>query len=74
MFENMVICVEVLLSFHICVKYAQHVQIWPFLKCVQFPEVLCSVSGEAKGGRAYGTHVSHLRKGRCYSPRECSLH
>jgi hypothetical protein len=46
MFENMVICVEILFSLDIFVKYAQCVKIWLFLKCVQFPEVLCSVSGE----------------------------
>jgi hypothetical protein len=46
MFENMVICVEILLSLGIFMKYAQCVKIWMFLKCVQFPEVLCSVSGE----------------------------
>jgi hypothetical protein len=38
MFENMVICVEILLSLDICVKYAQRVKIWLFLKCVLFPE------------------------------------
>jgi hypothetical protein len=46
MFENMVICVKILLSLDISVKYAQCVEIWMFLKCVLFPEVLCSVSGE----------------------------
>jgi hypothetical protein len=46
MFENMVICAEILLSLNISVKYAQCVKIWLFLMCVQFPEVLCSVSGE----------------------------
>jgi hypothetical protein len=46
MFENMVICVKILLSLDISVKYAQCVKIWMFLKYVQFPEVLCSVSGE----------------------------
>jgi hypothetical protein len=46
MFENMVICVEILLSLHISMKYVQCVKIWLFLKCVQFPEVLCSVSSE----------------------------
>jgi hypothetical protein len=46
MFENMVICVEILLSLDISVKYTQSVKIWMFLKCVQFFEVLCSVSGE----------------------------
>jgi hypothetical protein len=46
MFENMVICAEILLTFDISVKYAQCVKIWMFLKCVQFPGVLCSVSGE----------------------------
>jgi hypothetical protein len=46
MFENMVICVENLLSLDISVKYAQCVKIWMFLKCVLFPEVLCSVSSE----------------------------
>jgi hypothetical protein len=46
MFQNMVICVEILLSLDISVKYAQCVKIWMFLKCVQFLEVLCSVSGE----------------------------
>jgi hypothetical protein len=37
-----------------------------FLKCVQFPEVLCSISGEvcAKGRHAYRTRISHLSKGR----------
>jgi hypothetical protein len=42
----MVICVEILLSLDISMKYAQCVKIWMFLKCVQFLEVLCSVSGE----------------------------
>jgi hypothetical protein len=46
MFENMVICVEMLLSLDISMKYAQCVKIWLFLKCVQFIEVLCLVSGE----------------------------
>jgi hypothetical protein len=46
MFENMVICMENLLSLDISVKYAQCVNIWMFLKCVQFPEVLYSISGE----------------------------
>jgi hypothetical protein len=46
MFENMVICVKILLSLDISVKYAQCVEIWMFLKCVLFPEFLCSVSGE----------------------------
>jgi hypothetical protein len=46
MFENMAICVEILLSLDISVKCAQCVKIWMFLKCVQFPEVLCLVSGE----------------------------
>jgi hypothetical protein len=64
MFENMVICVEILFSLNISVKYAQCVKIWLFLKCVQFPEVLCSVSSEAKGRCAYRTRVSHLSKGR----------
>jgi hypothetical protein len=45
-FENMVICVEILLSLDISVKYAQCVKIWMFLNCVHLPEVLCSVSGE----------------------------
>jgi hypothetical protein len=49
-----------------------------FLKCVQFPEVLCSVSDghytefdncsisdEEKGRRALDTRVSHLIKWRC---------
>jgi hypothetical protein len=42
MHENMVICVKILLSLDICVKYAQCVRIWSFdvlvlfLKCVQF--------------------------------------
>jgi hypothetical protein len=45
-FENMVICVEILLSLDISVKYAQCVKLWLFLKCLQFPEVLCLVSGE----------------------------
>jgi hypothetical protein len=49
MLENMVICVEILLSLDICVKYAQCVKIWLFLKYVQFPELLCSVFDEAKG-------------------------
>jgi hypothetical protein len=43
MFENMVICVEIVLSLDISVKFAHCVKIWLFLKCVQFPEVLCSV-------------------------------
>jgi hypothetical protein len=46
MFENMVICVEILLSLDISVKYAHCVKIWLFLTCLQFPEVLCLVSGE----------------------------
>jgi hypothetical protein len=46
MFENMVICLKILLSLDISVKYAQCVKIWMFLKCVQFSEVLCSVYGE----------------------------
>jgi hypothetical protein len=77
MFEDMVICVEILLSLDISVKYAQRVKIWLFLKCVQFPEVLCSVSDghytkfgnysisdEEKGRRALGARVSHLIKWR----------
>jgi hypothetical protein len=44
MFESKVICVEILLSLDISVKYAQCVKTWLFLRCVQFPEVLCSVS------------------------------
>jgi hypothetical protein len=43
------------------------------VKCVQFPKVLCSVSGEAKGRRAYRTHVSHLSKGRHTLWRRVSL-
>jgi hypothetical protein len=46
MFENMVICVEILLSLDIAVKYAQCVKIWLFLTCVQFSEVLCSIYNE----------------------------
>jgi hypothetical protein len=46
MFENMVICLEILLSLNFCVKYAQCVKIRLFLKSVQFSEVLCSLSGE----------------------------
>jgi hypothetical protein len=46
MFKNMVICVEILFSLDISVKYAQCVKIWLFLKCVQFTKVLCSVSSE----------------------------
>jgi hypothetical protein len=46
LFENMVTCVEILLSLDISVKYTQCMKIWMFLKCMQFPEVLCSVSGE----------------------------
>jgi hypothetical protein len=46
MFENMVICVEILLSLDISMKYAPCVKIWLFLKCVQFSEVLRSVSSE----------------------------
>jgi hypothetical protein len=46
MFENMVICVEILLSLDISVKYAQCVKIWMFLNYVQFPKVLCSIYGE----------------------------
>jgi hypothetical protein len=64
MFENMVICVEILLSLDISVKYSQCVKIWLFLKCEQFSEALCSIFGEAKGTRAYRTHVSHLSKWR----------
>jgi hypothetical protein len=51
MFENMVICVEILLSWDISVKYAQCVKIWMFLKYVQFSEVLCSVSSEVCASR-----------------------
>jgi hypothetical protein len=78
MFENKVICVEIFLSLDISVKYAQCVKIWLFLKCVQFPKVLCSVSDghytefgnysiydEEKGRRTIGTRVSHLIKWRC---------
>jgi hypothetical protein len=42
MFQNMAICVKMLLLLDICVKYAQCVKIWPFdililfLKCVLF--------------------------------------
>jgi hypothetical protein len=46
MFENMVICVKILVSLDISMKYAQCVKIWMFLKCVQFLEVSCSVFGE----------------------------
>jgi hypothetical protein len=46
MFENMAICVEILFSLDISVKYAQCVKIWIFLKCVHFLKVLYSVSGE----------------------------
>jgi hypothetical protein len=73
MFENMVICVEILLSLDISVNCAQCVKIWLFLKCVQFSEVLCSVSAEAKERRAYITHVSHLSKGRHVLWRRVSL-
>jgi hypothetical protein len=73
MFENMVICVEILLSLDICVKYAQCVKIWLFLKCVQFPKALCPVSGEAKGRHAYRTRISHLTKGRRTLSRRVSL-
>jgi hypothetical protein len=73
MFENMVICMEILLSLDICVKYAQHVKIWLFLKCAQFSEVLCSVSSEAKGRCTYRMHVSHLSKGRRVLWRHVSL-
>jgi hypothetical protein len=72
MFENKVICVEILLSLDISVKYAQCVKIWLFLKCVQFPEVLysvsdehytefdnCSISDEEKGD-ALSIHASHI--------------
>jgi hypothetical protein len=31
MCENMTICVKIWLSMDICVKYAQHVKIWPFV-------------------------------------------
>jgi hypothetical protein len=77
MFENMVICVEILLSLDISMKCAQCVKIWLFMKCVQFTEVLCSVSNghyiefgnysisdEEKGRCALGTRVSHLIKWR----------
>jgi hypothetical protein len=64
MFENIVICVEILLSLNISVKYAQCVKIWLFLKCVQLPKVLCSVFREAKGRHTYKMCVSHLSKGR----------
>jgi hypothetical protein len=73
MFENMVICVEILLSLDISVNCAQCVKIWLFLKCVQFSEVLCSVSAEAKERRTYITHVSHLSKGRHVLWRRVSL-
>jgi hypothetical protein len=73
MFKNMIICVEILLSLDIYVKYAQSVKVWLFLKCVQFPEVLCSFSGEAKGRCAYRTRVSHLSKGR-HAYRMCVSH
>jgi hypothetical protein len=73
MFENMASCVEILLSLDICVKYAQCVKIWLFLKCVQFLEVLCSVSGEAKGRHDYRILGSHLNKGRCALWRHISL-
>jgi hypothetical protein len=73
MFENMVICVEILLSLDISVNCAQCVKIWLFLKCVQFSEVLCSVFAEAKERRAYITHVSHLSKGRHVLWRRVSL-
>jgi hypothetical protein len=36
MCENMAICVKILFSFNICVKYAHCVKIWLFLRCVQF--------------------------------------
>jgi hypothetical protein len=77
MFENMVICVEILLSLDISMKCAQCVKIWLFMKCVQFTEVLCSVSNghyiefgnysisdEEKGRRALGTRISHMEKER----------
>jgi hypothetical protein len=64
MFENMVIYVKILLALDISVKYAQPVKIWLFLKCVQFPKVLCSVSGEAKGRGTHRMHISHLSKRR----------
>jgi hypothetical protein len=70
MFENMIICMKILLSLDISVKYAQCVKIWLFLKCVQFLEVLCSISGKAKGRGAYRTCISHLSKGR----RACRTH
>jgi hypothetical protein len=73
MFENMVICVKILLSLDISMKYAQCVKILLFLKCVQFPKVLCSVSGEAKGRHAYRTHISHPSKGRRMLWRRVSL-
>jgi hypothetical protein len=38
--------VKILLSLDISVKYAQCVKRWMFLKCVQFHEVLGSVSGD----------------------------
>jgi hypothetical protein len=34
MFENIVICVEILLSLAISMKYAQCVKIWMFMKYV----------------------------------------
>jgi hypothetical protein len=46
MLENIVYCVKILLSLVISVKYTECVKIWMFLKCVQFPDVLYSVSGE----------------------------
>jgi hypothetical protein len=44
-----------------------------FLKCVQFPEVLYSISGEANGRHAYITRVLHLSKGRRALWRRVSL-
>jgi hypothetical protein len=72
MFANMVTCVEILLSLDICVKYAQCVKIWLFLKCVQFHEVLCSVSSEAKGDTPTECVSQILVKG--YVPIECASH
>jgi hypothetical protein len=69
MSENMVICVEIRLSLDICVKYAQCVKIWLFMKCVQFLKscvqflnpTIAQFHGE-KGRCALGRCVSHRRQ------------
>jgi hypothetical protein len=50
-------------SLDISVKYAQCMKIWMFLKCVQFHEVLCLVSGEV---------CAFWRSKRGDTPTECT--